>query len=208
MHATSVEPGVEPGLVHPSLLDRGLLDRQLLGRLVARDEAALGELHDRYAPALEALALRILRDAAAAEEVVQEVFLHAWRRAGSYDPRRSSVSTWLVLVTRSRAIDHLRSRRVVERTHDHVRHLAPLHEPPAGARRVHEGERRRRIRAELARLPAEQRQVLELAYYRDLTQSEIAASTGIPLGTVKTRTLLAMRKLRGALEAEREELAG
>jgi len=189
-------------LPHPEPVqtsDRSRHDRELLGRLVAGDEAALGELYDLFAPTLNALALRVLRDPSAAEEVVQEVFLHAWNRAGSYDPQRSSVSTWLVLLTRSRAIDRLRTRNVVDRTHDHVRHQAPLHESPRGARRVQDGDRKRRVRAELGALPAEQRQVLELAYYGGLTQSEIAATTGIPLGTVKTRTLLAMKKLRRAL---------
>lgn len=176
-------------------------------RVVRRDEEALAELYDRFAGTLNALAGRILQDDGAAEEVVQEVFLHAWNRASSYDAGRSSVSTWLVLLTRSRAIDRLRSRQVVARTHDQVRQDAPTHESAAGVRRVQELDRRRRIRGELARLPAEQRQVLELAYYGGMTQSEIAATTGIPLGTVKTRTLLALRKLRAALREDLEDLS-
>lgn len=186
--------------------ERARRDRELMERVGRRDEDALGELYDRFAGTLNALAFRVLRDAALAEEVVQEVFLHAWNRAGSYDPSRSSVSTWLVLVARSRAIDRLRSRQVVDRTHDQVRQDAPRHESPQGSRRVQRMDRRRRIRGELARLPAEQRQVVELAYYGGLTQSEIAAATGTPLGTVKTRTLLALRKLRAALRDELDDL--
>jgi len=175
-------------------------------RVGRRDETALAELYDRFAATLNALALRILRDDADAEEVVQEALVHAWNRADSYDPGRSSVSTWLVLVTRSRAIDRLRSRRVVDRTHDQVRHEVSLHESPKGGRRVQDGERRQRVRAALRELPPEQRQVLDLAYYGGLTQSEIAQTAQIPLGTVKTRTLLAMKKLRSALRDDLDEL--
>lgn len=167
---------------------------------------ALAALYDRYSPMLMALAVRVLRDPAEAEEILQEAFLQAWRQAKRYDPARSSVVTWLVLLTRSRAIDRLRSRRVVDRTHDQARHGAALHESPAGPRRVQQMDRRRRIRAALAELPEEQRQVVEYAYYRGMTQSEIAAETGIPLGTVKTRTLLALRKLRAALREELGDL--
>jgi RNA polymerase sigma-70 factor (ECF subfamily) len=187
-------------------LERAQRDRELMHQVQQRDETALGALHDRFAPTLNALALRILRDEADAEEVVQEALVHAWNRADSYDPGRSSVSTWLVLVTRSRAIDRLRSRRVVDRTHDQVRHEVVLHESPQGGRRVQDLERRQRVRAALRELPDEQRQVLDLAYYGGMTQSEIAQAAQIPLGTVKTRTLLAMRKLRSALRDELQEL--
>ena len=133
--------------------------------------------------------------------------MQAWTRAGAYDVARSSVSTWLVLITRSRAIDRLRSRRVADRTVEAARQEAPAaHESPRAARDVWIGERRRRVAAAMRALPAEQRQVLELAYYGGLTQSEIAARTAIPLGTVKTRTLLAMKKLRAELSDEIGEL--
>jgi len=181
-------------------------ERDLLRRMAEEDAGALAELYDLFAGILNALAVRILGNAADAEEVLQEAFVHAWRQAGRYDPARSSVSTWLVLITRSRAIDRLRSRRVGERTASRARHEVDRHESPRGARRVQEGERRRRVREEMARLPEEQRRVLELAYYGGLTQTEIAREAGIPLGTVKTRTLLAMRKLRTALRDELRDL--
>jgi RNA polymerase sigma-70 factor (ECF subfamily) len=187
-------------------VERARHERELMRRVAAGDETALGELYDRFAPTLTALAHRILHDDADAEEVVQEIFTHTWNRADRYDPARSSVSTWLVLITRSRAIDRLRTRKVVDRTHDQVRLETPTHESPAGARDVQESERRQRVRAAMHDLPSEQRQVLELAYYKGLTQGEIAAATEIPLGTVKTRTLLAMRKLRTALRDELREL--
>lgn len=168
---------------------------------------AVGELHDRYAPMLLGLARQVVKDRSDAEEVVQEAFVHLWNRAKTYDASRSSVSTWLVLVTRSRAIDRVRSKGVVERTHATIRSWdRDEHASADGASRVLHGERRRRVRAELAGIPDEQRRVLELAFYQGLTQREIAEHTGIPLGTVKTRTLLAMKKLRTALRDEIREL--
>ncbi len=189
-----------------STTERAQLDRELMARVKAGDETALSDLYDRFAGTLNALALRVLRDSADAEEVVQEVFLHAWNRAATYDPTRSSVSTWLVLVTRSRSIDRLRTRQVVDRTHDQVRHQKRLHESPKASANVQDMDRRRRMHAALAGLPEEQRRVLELAYYGGMTQREIAQETGIPLGTVKTRTLLAMKKLRVELREELGDL--
>ena len=134
---------------------------------------------------------------------MQEALLHAWKIAGRYDSARSSVSTWLTLILRSRAIDRLRSERVVERIRSTVeKENRSLHTSPEGVATVLSRERRQRIRRELARLPEEQEQVLQLAFYGGMTQREIAARTGIPLGTVKTRTLLAMKKLRAALGSE------
>ena len=112
-----------------------------------------------------------------------------------------------MLITRSRAIDRLRSRKVVERTVTAAHQENPRdHTSPTGAANVLSNERRERVRRELKSLPAEQQQVLELAFYRGMTQSEIAKATGIPLGTVKTRTLLAMKKLRTALRADVRDL--
>lgn len=179
-----------------------------LVRAVSEGNAdALGELHDRFAPMLLALSRRILNDADEAEDVVQEAFVHLWRKAAHYDPGKSSVSTFLVLVTRSRAIDRLRTRHVIERTLGQVG--AEPHNggntSADGVSRVLHVERRARVRHELANLPKEQREVLELAFFEGLTQREIAERTEIPLGTVKTRTLLAMKKLRTVLSNEIRE---
>jgi RNA polymerase sigma-70 factor (ECF subfamily) len=183
----------------------------LLRQIGERRPEALSELYDRHAPTLLALARRILGsvgDTADAEEVLQEVFLHVWNQSGRYDPARSSVATWLVLMTRSRAIDRLRSRKVVERTHEAAarQEFPGEHASPAGPEAVFIQERRERVRRELEKLPPEQREVLEMAFYRGLTQSEISAQAGLPLGTVKTRTLLAMKKLRNALRPEIRQL--
>lgn len=182
-------------------------DLALVRAVAAGDRDALAALWDRFAPVLLGLARRVLKDPADAEEVVQEAFLHLWRQAGRYDPSRASVPTWLALVTRSRAIDRLRTRGVVDRTHAAAwKEAGPAHASGEGASRVLHAERARRVRAELAAIPEEQRRGLELAFFEGLTQREIAERTGIPLGTVKTRTLLAMKKLRTALRDEIREL--
>ena len=203
MDPTSSQPGSPAALSDAALV-----------RLVAeRRPEALAELYDRFAPTLLALARRVLDNHADAEEVLQEVFVQVWNRGERYDPARSSVSTWLVLIARSRAIDRLRSRRVVERTHEATAQaavgasgLGEPHTSPEALENVFIQERHERVRREMAALPAEQRQVLEMAFYQGLTQSEIAAKAGLPLGTVKTRTLLAMKKLRNALRPEIRQL--
>ncbi len=182
-------------------------DAILVERIVDQDQNALAELYERYSDVLLALARRILVDHSDAEEVLQEVFLQVWDQAKRYDDSRSSVSTWLVLITRSRAIDRLRSRQVVDRTLSALQQEnQDIHTSPEGARAVLIEQRRNRLQREMEQLPAEQRQVLEHAFYGGMAQSEIAKVTGIPLGTVKTRTMLAMKKLRKALKAEIREL--
>lgn len=182
-------------------------DAALLRQVADRRPEALGALYDRYSPTLLSLAKRILGSAADAEELLQEVFLHVWNHAGKYDAGRSSVSTWLTLVTRSRAIDRLRTRKVVERTHESSALADPReHASPEGVETVFIRERRERVRREMDGLPPEQRRVLEMAFYEGLSQSEIAAKADLPLGTVKTRTLLAMKKLRAALRDEIRQL--
>jgi RNA polymerase sigma-70 factor (ECF subfamily) len=187
--------------------ERAREDAELV-RAVARGESdALARLYDRYSGLLLGLAARILGAVGDAEEVLQETFLQVWNQASRYDASRSSVSTWLVLIARSRAIDRLRNVRVVQRTLTTVQQESrETHASSRGVQNVLNAERRLRLREELDRLPAEQREVLELAFYGGHTQSEIAERTGIPLGTVKTRTLLAVKKLRRALADEVEEL--
>jgi RNA polymerase sigma-70 factor (ECF subfamily) len=182
-------------------------DAALLRQAAEHQPEALAELYDRFAPTLLALSRRILRSPADAEEVVQEVFVHVWNQGHRYDAARSSVSTWLVLIARSRSIDRLRNRKVVERTHEAaLQDRPPLHTSPEGMENVLIQERHARVRRELENLPPGQRQVLEMAFYEGLTQSEIAAKAELPLGTVKTRTLLAMKKLRSALRSEIRQL--
>jgi RNA polymerase sigma-70 factor (ECF subfamily) len=186
---------------------RSLNDFALLRQVAERQPEALAELYARYSSTLLALARRVLGSLEDSEEVLQEVFVHVWNNAERYDAARSSVSTWLVLITRSRAIDRLRNRKVVDRTHESAQQAEPAeHASPEGPEAVFIQERRERVGRELANLPPEQRQVLEMAFYEGFSQSEIAARADLPLGTVKTRTLLAMKKLRSALRDEIRQL--
>lgn len=182
-------------------------DLAIVRRMVAGEPEALAELYDRFAPLVLAVARRTLGAAGDAEEVLQEAFLQAWNQAERYDAGRSSVSTWLVLIARTRALDRLRSRGARERTAAAAAAEPP---PPDTSSRLDEHvlhrERRRRVKEVLAAIPEEQRRVLELAFYEGLSQSEISTRTGTPLGTVKTRALLGMKKLREALRNEIREL--
>jgi RNA polymerase sigma-70 factor (ECF subfamily) len=171
--------------------------------LAAGDLTALESLYDRYGALVFSVGLRVLLDRQLAEDVTQEVFLRLWRRPWAYNPERGRFVSWLMSVTRNRAIDERRrlSRRaVVEEMHDEAlpelpdvgRFLDPLSEAILA-------DQRREIRSALDQLPIAQREVLELAYFAGLTQTEIAARTGEALGTVKTRVRLGMQKLRSLL---------
>jgi RNA polymerase sigma-70 factor, ECF subfamily len=167
-------------------------------RRVGRGEAeALRSLFERAAPSLFGLALRILKNHGEAEEVVQESFLEIWRRAREYDPRRGSPMAWMITIGRTRAIDRLRARASQARTLELATPPGPSPMSPADL--TEQRQIRERVQAALAGLPAEQRRVLELAYFEGLSQSEIAERTGDALGTVKTRVRLALEKLSASL---------
>jgi RNA polymerase sigma-70 factor (ECF subfamily) len=186
---------------------RVLTDVALIRLLAERRTEALSELYRRHAGTLLALGKRILGGLAEAEEVLQEIFLHVWNHSDRYDAGRSSVSSWLILIARSRAIDRLRNRKVVERTHDAAALALPREDASSeGPDAVFVRERRQRVRQELDLLPVEQREVLEMAFYEGLSQSEIAERAALPLGTVKTRILLGMKKLRNGLRQEIRQL--
>ena len=162
----------------------------LLQKLAKGDKAALADFYDQYAGLVNGLALRILRDVSEAEDVVQEVFLQAWRQAERYDPRRGSAEAWLCTMARTRALDRLRKRT--------SRREEPEQEKP-GASPAPRNEEALAVRKALDGLSADQRRAVELAYYGGLTQSEIAEALGEPLGTIKTRIRTAMMRLREAL---------
>jgi RNA polymerase sigma-70 factor (ECF subfamily) len=176
-------------------------DAALVARMSAGDERALGALYDRWSSAAYSLAVHVVRDPGEAEDVVEDTFWQAWRQAARYEPTRGGVSTWLMTIARSRALDRLRALR---RSREEVVPLSPAAEAvaadaatPAAAAEL--SERATLVAAALQELPREQREALELAYYGGLSQTEIAERTGQPLGTVKTRMRLAMQKLRGRL---------
>jgi RNA polymerase sigma-70 factor, ECF subfamily len=178
----------------------------LIRRMVEADETALGALYDRWARSLYSLVLHLLRDPDEAEDVVEETFWQAWRKADSYEPARGAVSTWLLTIGRRKALDRLRAKkRHREDPIGNDRTFADIASPsPDPSQDVEGSELREHVRAALRELPAEQREVLELGYFNGLSQTEIADATGQPLGTVKTRMRLAMQKLREPLSMHRE----
>jgi RNA polymerase sigma-70 factor (ECF subfamily) len=173
-------------------------DLQVLQRIAAGESEALGELYDRHGAHAYSLALRILGNSSDAEEIVQDVFLHVWRQAGHYDPARATVTGWILMLTRSRAIDRLRARTarppVGERDLDWSLGAADNQEVAVITQQAAS-----RVKAELDALPDPMRQAIELAYFGGLSHSEIAEQLREPLGTVKTRLRAAVLRLRATL---------
>lgn len=182
-------------------------DVALIRRMCDADETALGALYDRWVRSLYSLVFHLLKDADEAEDVVEETFWQAWRKASSYEPSRGAVSTWLLTIGRRRALDRLRAkgRRREDSMTGEGGILADMPAPGPDPSQAAEGsERRMLVLAALRELPEEQREVLDLGYFQGLSQTEIAEVTGQPLGTVKTRMRLAMQKLREPLSMYRE----
>jgi len=167
---------------------------QLLQRLAAGEREALAAFFDRYASLVNALALRILGDPAEAEDVVQEVFVQVWRQAERFDRERGTPEAWLCTIARSRALD--RRRRRTARREDPAESGRDGGVPPHTADEL-------AVRQALARLPPEQREALELAYYEGLSQTEIAVRLSAPLGTIKTRMRTGLIRLRARLDPQR-----
>jgi RNA polymerase sigma-70 factor (ECF subfamily) len=173
-------------------------DESLFRRVAARDAQALRTLYDRCVGVALGLALRIVRNRSEAEDVVQEAFLEAWKRAQTFDPGRGSATAFVLSIVRSRALDRVRSRSSADKAMSSLGREASAPVPlPIEA--AEQRQDRDRIQAALATLPPEQRQVLELAYFEGLTQREIADRLSDPLGTVKTRARLALEKLAALL---------
>jgi len=171
-------------------------------RVAAGDVAALRALYDEHAPRAIAIAMRILRNVEEAEDVVQDTFLEVWRRSAQFDDARGTAVAWIVTIARSRAIDRLRATQTAGRALDGVVANEDVMRTalPSPVDRMEERREGTRVATALAALPALQRETIELAYFEGLSQSEIAAKTGTPLGTVKMRVKLAMSKLAGLLK--------
>jgi RNA polymerase sigma-70 factor (ECF subfamily) len=182
-----------------------LPDEQLMARLAMRDIKAFETLYDRYGTLVYSTALRVVGDVQLAEDIAQEVFLRIWRRPEHYVPQRGRFVTWLLSVARNGAVDQIRirgrRRRHETAGEDSAREL-PADEDRDPALMAQLADERQKVRQALTSLPAEQKRVIEMAYYGGYTQQEIAELLNQPLGTVKTRIRLAMQKLRAALEPE------
>lgn len=184
-------------------------DRAIIARIARGEEAAFGALYDRLSGPLYSLAYKMLGDASEAQDALQDVCLQLWRRAASYDPTKSSVFSWAVLITRGRVIDRLRSRSrrlriIAGSTDDETSPSEPVDASTSatGAETVASHEQATRVRQVLANLPADQRAAIELAFFTDLTHQQVAERLGEPLGTIKARIRRGMLKLRERLSLE------
>jgi len=174
-------------------------DRDLVRRLVARDQEAFLALFGRYGPPAKGLAYRLVRDAFLAEEIVQEAFLALWRDPSSYREERGPFRTWLMSTVHHRAVDAVRREEAQRRRSGAAEPEDVVDVADRVAEDIDIARERERVRAALEDLPAEQRRVLEMMYFEAKTQSMIAEELELPLGTVKGRTLLGMRRLRSML---------
>lgn len=167
-------------------------DLALVSAIRFGDQNAMASLYDRYSPVVYSVALRVLGDTGAAEDIQQDAFLQLWRNPGAFDASRGNLGAWLAVITRNRAIDALRKRRPETDPEDVVLSVVPDMAGEADRSRVAE-----KVRGVLGAMPASQRSALEMAYFEGMTHTEIAAKTREPLGTIKTRIragLIALRK--------------
>jgi RNA polymerase sigma factor (sigma-70 family) len=182
-----------------------LSDEALIDAVARSDEAALAELYDRYGRAAYGLALRVLRDPSLAEDAVQEAFLHVWRSAARFRPERGKAGTWVLTFVHRRAVDLVRRE---ERRRGEPAGSTPPATVPGADEDADRRSKREIVQDALRRLPAEQREAIELAYYGGYTQSELAERLGEPLGTIKSRMFAGLQSLRGLLHEAGFEAAG
>jgi len=175
-------------------------ERDVRDRVVSGDDSALREVYDQYASFVYGIAVRVIGDPRAAEDVSQDVFVGFWERPAAFDPRRGSLRTWLGTLTHRRAVDHVRReearRRRAEREAGRAVPTPDLEEMATALLTAE------RVRAALAVLPEEQRQAVHLAYFGGKTYRQVAETLGIPEGTAKSRLRLALRRIADTLEAE------
>jgi len=176
-------------------------DTELVGRMQRRDPHALAELYDRYGRVVYSLILRVVRDSGTAEDLVQETFLRVWNRVAGFDAQKGAIGPWLLAVARNRAIDYLRSAAGRERNAVEYEE----NERPVLYRDVEKdilnSDKARRVKSAIEKLSPQQRQVIELAYFEGLSQTEMAQRMGQPLGTIKTWVRTALKNLRDELGA-------
>ena len=173
----------------------GSPDTALVSAIRAGDQAAMAALYDRYSSIVYSVALRVLGDTGAAEDLVQDIFMQLWRNPGSYDSSRGSLGAWLAVISRNRAIDGLRRRRPESDVEDVIVSVTPDLASEADRARAAE-----KVRGLLRGMPVAQRAALEMAYFEGMTHTEIAAKTGEPLGTIKTRIRAGLTALRKAFQ--------
>ena len=183
-------------------------DEELIRSILEGKSNALGELYDRYGRLVYSLAFQVLGDSATAEEVSQEVFLQIWNKAGTYQAQQGKVITWLTSVARHKAIDSLRRKGARPEGHQvefESDDESDLVDPIGVEEQVVLSQRSLAVRRAISHLPPDQKKALAMAYFKGMTQQEVADAIGEPLGTVKTRIRLGMLKLRQFLEGENSQ---
>jgi RNA polymerase sigma-70 factor (ECF subfamily) len=171
-------------------------DLALVTAIRSGDQGAMAALYDRYSSIVYSVALRVLQDTGAAEDVLQEIFMQLWRNPGAFDANRGNMAAWLAVISRHRAIDALRRRRPENNIEDLVVSIEPDLAGNADRMRTMD-----KVRGALETMPSTQRSALEMAYFEGLTHVEIADKTGEPLGTIKTRIRAGLLSLRKVLAA-------
>jgi RNA polymerase sigma factor (sigma-70 family) len=177
--------------------DKAAVDAAAVARIAGGDAVALQELYERYGKVIYSFAYRLTHDTTLSEECVQDVFVALWRRAADFDPTRAKLTTWLFVVARNRAIELGRQKTRRPELRDD---LEPVGSAPDPGDLIATADESQRVAEAMAELPEEQLEVLRLAYFDGLSHSEIAEVIGIPLGTVKGRTRLALERLRSLTE--------
>lgn len=196
-----------PALVRSPLKAKDAVWADLVRSIALGRQTAFAGLYDETSPLVFGLAVKMLGNSADAEEVAADVFAQVWRTAASFDTARGSVSSWLIMLTRSRAIDKIRSRTERRRREQEMEaHFEAVDPGMSQETAAALNDQRRKVRLALADLPADQRRLIEMAFFSGLSHAELAEETGVPLGTVKTRIRLGMMKLRESLGALQEEL--
>ena len=181
------------------------IENEIWFRIKEGDSAAFAELYDGFASAMFSLSLQVLNDRWEAEEVIQDVFAYLWRKPESYSPSKGKFSSWLLVLTRNRSIDRYRSRkrRLDRGETDEILQSRPDQQDRDGAEQATASDEREHLNRAFSHLPDEQREVLELSYFKGMNQQEISDHLNISLGTVKSRTRLGIEKLRNSLSTLR-----
>jgi RNA polymerase sigma-70 factor (ECF subfamily) len=196
--------------VPPKIDIEGPSDLALMRGIQAGDEDALSQLYDRYNGILKALILRVVHNEAEADDLLQEIFMEIWRQSKNFSPQKGKPLGWMVTLARRRAIDGLRKKQAYERAEERLQ--AETEQQPdawvhnATVDDIDLSDTRILVRQMLDRIPPAQRQAIELAFFRGMSQREIAAKTNTPLGTVKTRLELGLKKIYDGLKELKDEL--
>jgi len=176
-------------------------DAAIIKAMANGDRGALAVLYDRYSSLLLAVGIKVMGERREAEDILHDVFLESWRQAGTFDPKRGTARTWLLLRMRSRCLDRKRSAGY---SRSEPIEEAPDHSDDRAITDIDEAPDRRRVRQAVAALKGDQRAVVELSYFEGLSYSEIASRVGVPLGTIKSRMRLAVATLRSSFIETRQ----